>query len=59
MEHQECTHRAGHNTGKQRIKEEKALVVAQLATAPKRVQKRLDRIGSSETGYYLTVVPKL
>ena len=44
MEHQECTRRAGREARKLKIKGEKALVAAQLAAAPKRVQKRLERI---------------
>jgi hypothetical protein len=50
VEHQECTRRAGRKARKLRIEGEKALVAAQLAAAPKRVQKRLKRIGCGETG---------
>jgi hypothetical protein len=50
VEHQECTRRAGHDARRLRIEGEKALVAAQLATATKRVQKRIERIGSGETG---------
>ena len=39
VEHHECTRRAGRNARKLRIEGEKALVAAQLAVAPQRVQK--------------------
>ena len=57
-EHQECTRKAGHNVWKLRIDGEKALVAAQIAAPPNHVQKRLERIGSSKTGSWLTVVPE-
>ena len=52
------THTHSREAPKLRIEGEKALVAAQLATAPKRVQKRLERIGCGETGSWLTVVPE-
>ena len=58
VEHQECTRRAGRNARKLRIEGEKALVAAQLAVAPKRIQKRLEKIGCGETGSWLTMVPE-
>ena len=58
VEHQECTRRAGHEAQKLRIKEEKALFVAQMNAALKRVQKRLERIGSDKMGSWLTVAPE-
>ena len=58
VEHQKCTRRAGRGAQKLRIEGEKALVAAQLAVAPKRVQKRLKPIRSGETNSWLTVVPK-
>ena len=58
MEDQECTRWAGRNARKLGIEGEKALVAAKLAAVPKRVQKRLKRIGSGKTGSWLTVVPE-
>ena len=58
VEQQECTRWDGCDALKPRIKGEKALVTSQMVTVLKRVHKRLERIGSSDTGSWLTVVPK-
>ena len=56
MEHKECIRRAGRDARKLRIKGEKALVAAQMATAPTRIHTQLKYIGSDETGSWLTVL---
>ena len=57
VDRKECPRQASLESRKERIQAEKALVVAEMAVAPERIQKRLERIGNVETGAWLTVVP--